>query len=352
MVSSRHPQSQTTTMRFEKTQDLLRLAFEMQGAAEGLSLGDIMEMFGVKRRSAERMRDAVCALFPEATFTDSDDGFRRWRIPVRRTGGSFPISTEELTVLSAAAKRLQQDGRGDEAKLLEGISAKLRTLLRPESLRRFEPDLELLMRSEGLALRPGPRPKISTEVVRELREAIKGSEPVRIDYLSRSSGNVSRQEVHPYGFLYGNRHYLVAFNTNEEVRDYRLFSLANIRKVERLGGQYVRDEAFDLDAYAARSFGVYQEEPVDVVWRATGDAVADARDFLFHPTQTVEEQPDGSLLIRFRAGGLLEMCWHLFSWGGGIEVLEPPELVSMVRRQLRDLRAAVPVAKKGDNAGP
>ena len=37
-------------------------------------------------------------------------------------------------------------------------------------------------------------------------------------------------------------------------------------------------------------------------------------------------QPDGSLLVRFRAGGLREMCWHAFEWRGDLEILEPPEL--------------------------
>jgi hypothetical protein len=42
-------------------------------------------------------------------------------------------------------------------------------------------------------------------------------------------------------------------------------------------------------------------------------AAPDARKFLFHRTQTTEEQPDGSLIVRFTACGLSEMCWHLFT---------------------------------------
>ena len=55
-------------------------------------------------------------------------------------------------------------------------------------------------------------------------------------------------------------------------------------------------------------------------------AIADAQTGLFHPTQTQEDQPDGSLIARFRVGGLCEMCWYLLTWGGRIEVLEPEEL--------------------------
>lgn len=41
-----------------------------------------------------------------------------------------------------------------------------------------------------------------------------------------------------------------------------------------------------------------------------------------------------SPIIRFRARGLLEMCWHLFTWGGAREVVEPPELVRMMDEHL------------------
>jgi len=45
----------------------------------------------------------------------------------------------------------------------------------------------------------------------------------------------------------------------------------------------------------------------------------------------MEEQPDGSLTVRFRAGGDLEMAWHLYTWGNQVEVLEPKNLADMVR---------------------
>ncbi len=66
-----------------------------------------------------------------------------------------------------------------------------------------------------------------------------------------------------------------------------------------------------------------------MVWRFTPDNAPEARRFLFHPTQQMEDAPDGSLIVRFRAGGMLEMCWHLFRWGDQVEVLEPEALRGM-----------------------
>lgn len=322
-------------MRYEKTESLLRLAFEMQGSAEGLSLADIMQCFAVSRRTAERMRDAVLRVFPQADERRGDDSLKRWRIPSERGIVPTPVTADELATLRAARLRFERESLNEQAVQLAALEAKLRSLLAPAALNRIAPDYEALVEAEGLALRPGPRPRIAPAVIRDLRDCIKACETVRLHYRARNSGALSRQAVHPYGFLYGNRHYLVAFNTNPEVGDFRLFSLANIKRVERSGEHFRRDETFSLDDYARRSFGVFQEEPVEVVWRVAAEAAGDARDYLFHPGQRIEEKDDGSLLVSFRAGGLLEMCWCLFTWGGAVTIVEPKELATLMRRQLR-----------------
>ena len=87
-----------------------------------------------------------------------------------------------------------------------------------------------------------------------------------------------------------------------------------------------RPRDFDLDAYAARSFGAYQEEPYDVVLRFIPEMADEVAAFQFHPTQTMTREPDGSTIVRFRGGGLREMVWHLFTWGEAVRIIAPEEL--------------------------
>jgi predicted DNA-binding transcriptional regulator YafY len=141
------------------------------------------------------------------------------------------------------------------------------------------------------------------------------------------------QTVHPYGFLYGKRHYLVAWSELDAAKDFRNFALSNIERVELLDQTFARKRDFSITKYAERSFGVFQEKPVDVVWKFTPKAAEDASEFLFHPTQETERLKDGSLVVRFRAGGLLEMSWHLFTWGNEVEIIKPKRLASMLREQ-------------------
>ena len=59
----------------------------------------------------------------------------------------------------------------------------------------------------------------------------------------------------------------------------------------------------------------------------------DASTFLFHPGQSVNANGDGSVTVRFEAGGIDEMCRHLFTWGESVTIEEPAHL----RRRLAEL---------------
>ena len=61
--------------------------------------------------------------------------------------------------------------------------------------------------------------------------------------------------------------------------------------------------------------------------RSAADRAAEWR---FHPRQTTRRLEDGSLEVRFEAGGWLEMAWHLYQWGNSVEVVAPEALRRMV----------------------
>jgi predicted DNA-binding transcriptional regulator YafY len=317
-------------MRYEKADNLLILALEMQAARSGWSLQDIQERFGVGRRTAMRMRDAILRIFPQADEVMIDGRTKRWRIPPGTLNRLVDFSADELADLETAIRILERDNMEDQARSLENLLAKLKAGMKPEVSRRVEPDLEALLEAENLAMRPGPRPRNRTFVLEELRNAIKGCQVVTIKYKTRSTGQVSQRKVYPYGFLYGHRHYLVAYNLRKNEEGFRLFSLPNIHKVEATSEYFERDESFDLDEFARASFGVFHDDPVDVVWKFSPRAAPDAKDFIFHPDQKLEPQKDGSLIVKFKAGGQLEMCWHLFAWGKYVEVLQPESLANML----------------------
>ena len=79
-----------------------------------------------------------------------------------------------------------------------------------------------------------------------------------------------------------------------------------------------------------------------MVWRFSPAAAETAKEFMFHPTQEVTREADGSLLVRFIASGHLEMAWHLYMWGDAVEVVAPERLRDMVGRHRRGDFPALP----------
>jgi predicted DNA-binding transcriptional regulator YafY len=302
-------------MRYGPAEQLVGLMLELGAAHAGLGLADIMERFGVSRRTAERMLAAAGRLLPLEELDAWEDRRKRWRIK-RLPAVLSALAVDELAALQLAATGFDRDGLLGQAAALRTLEAKLRAALAASEASRLAPDLEALAEAEGFALRPGPRQQIAAPVFDTLRYAVKARRKVRIDYRYRGSGRTGYQTVHPYGFLYGSRHYLVAFSEAPRAQDVRMFVLINITAATLLEDRFVPRADFSLKVFAERSFGVFQESPVRVAWKFSPRAASDARTYVFHPNQTVTDLPDGGVLVEFTAGGLREMCWHLFTWGG------------------------------------
>ncbi len=322
-------------MRKEPATRLLHLARLFAANPTGIGLDEIATRFAVTRRTAERMRDAIAEVFPQLEEVEGEWP-KRWRLPSGLSSIFREPLAEELAALRGLAKRLEHEGIKDSADLLESLASKIEASLKPARRATLAPDVEALLEAEGFASRPGPRPVIAPQVFALIREAIMAGRRIAFDYLSETAEAPGYREVVPYGLLYGHRIYLIAaFPWANEPVPYRLDRISNLRLSDTTG---IRPSEFNLDAYAARSFGVYQEEPYDVVLRFMPEVAAEVATFQFHPTQTLQREPDGSTIVRFQAGGLREMAWHLFTWGDAVAVIAPEPLTAMMLNCLDDSR--------------
>jgi predicted DNA-binding transcriptional regulator YafY len=312
------------TMRYAPAERLLRLARHLAGTRTGLTLDEMATELEVGRRTAERLRDSLVAMFPQMDWWDDEERVRRWRLPGSALVGVIELRAEAVAAIETAARECDARGEDNRAALLREASTTLRAVMRPDALRQAEPDIAALMEAEGIAMRPGPRPTIAAGVLSTLRRAILGMQLVVVRYANPDSVEPAARILCPYGLLYGGRGWLVAHV--DQLPEMRLWRLNRIVSVDLLDRSFSRREDFSLQTYAAQSFGTFQEEPSDVVLRFAPEAADDAASWLFHPSQRLEEESDGSLTVRFRAGGTREMSWHLFTWGTAVTIVAPTEL--------------------------
>jgi predicted DNA-binding transcriptional regulator YafY len=179
-------------LRYEKLETLLRVALDMRGNAEGLSLSEIERDYGVSRRTAERMRDAIERVFPQMEQANPGELPKRWRIRAGALSNLIGISAEELAALNTAVGLVRREAMAEPLARLETLSSKLKAMIHPDAARRIGPDLEILAEAEGMALRPGPRQTIASDIIAELRHAILACKKVQLHYRARSTGTLSR----------------------------------------------------------------------------------------------------------------------------------------------------------------
>ena len=326
MVGAIPRREQHSGMRYKPSQRLLRLALMLAGTRTGLTLNEMAFNLQIGRSTAERLRDSLAELFPQLDHWDDEERKRRWRLPGGALAGVAEPRPESIAAVEALARECLSRGEDDRATLLRDAATTLRALMRPTALLRAEPDIEALMQAEGIAMRPGPRPKLDPAILPTLRRAILEVRLVVVRYGGHGIEEPATRVLCPYGTLYGGNGRAWLVGHVEGLSEMRLWRLDRIVSMDLLDRCFNRQDSFDLNSYAAQSFGVFQEEPIDVILRFTSESAEDAAGWLFHPSQTLEYEQDGALLVQFTAGGLHEICWHLFTWSVAVEVIAPAAL--------------------------
>ena len=328
-------------MRHDKAAMVIDLARRLAASAEGLSLDEMARDMGVSRRTAERMRDAVFMLFPTVEEV-SDPPSKRWRIRGGLSAFEQAPTATEMLELTKAATALRAAGEPARAAALEALERKLKAAMRSTTLNRMAPDLEALVRAETIAVQAGPRPSADEAMLTAIRGAILAQQPLGFTY-SRPGAEPRRRSVAPCGVMFGRANYLVA--ADRETGRIQTFRLDRMSHVAAQAGGAIPPPDFDLNVFASQSFGIYQDEIEEVVLRIAPEGAAEARGWRWHPTQTFEDQPDGSVVVRFRASGMRELAWHLFTWGEQAVILAPERLKAVMAGELAAAERALDAAR-------
>jgi predicted DNA-binding transcriptional regulator YafY len=104
---------------------------------------------------------------------------------------------------------------------------------------------------------------------------------------------------------------------------------------------------FKLDDFIDDSFGVHVSKgpPQHVVIEFSKERATYARGRVWHRTQVVEEQRDGTMRLSFTCRNLAPVVSWVLGWGPHARVIEPPELVDMIVDDLDGARGHYPARK-------
>jgi predicted DNA-binding transcriptional regulator YafY len=186
--------------------------------------------------------------------------------------------------------------------------------------------------------------------IKTLVEAILRRRRCQISYRSPAAPALKSFEYDPYRLLSvaDGLYCLGKTSTHTEIT---MLAVERLNSIRVTGTTFTVATTFEPERYAQEAFGVIWDEPIDVAVRFWQDQAPYVAERIWHPSQSVELQADGSLILRFRAGGQFEIVRWILGWGDAAEILAPSGLRDHVRTVLCSAAAGYGVIFPATKAG-
>ncbi len=315
-----------TKPRYSRVSDIIELATYMASRVQGITIKDIMQKYNVSRRTAERMRDSLLNIFPQIIeIDDVQDGQKHWGFADYSIKELISFTPKEIANLGILQNRTTNKELKEElGKTIDKIKS-----LQIKKQISIQNNIELIMQTEGYAIRQMPQYHIDNDIILTIRDAVRNSIKVKCTYHNK------KRILEPLGMIYGEKIYLLA---KEEAKGGEIYTylLHKLSDASLTNEKFARGD-FNLKEYSKRSFGVYFGEPLNVKLKFDKDIADEVLNYNFHPTQKTEQQTDGSVTVKFKASGDKEILWHVFKWGDNVEILAPKKLKNEYTKILKSI---------------
>jgi len=294
---------------------------------------DLAEEHGVTERTIRRDIEALQdAGFP--LYDDRIDGRKVWRLVggyKQRLTQSFTLA--ELSALFFSKNLLSFLGGSPFAQDLESAFVKIREALPSKSI----PYLGRVQ--ELFSTRPDPWKDYSKkqDIIANLIDATLHQRQVRIAYFSFNSRRTKTYTLDPYRLVYYHGG-LYLYARAHEYAEVRTFAIERIQKIEVLESEFEVPPDFNVSEYARGAFGIAGGKPEAVVVAFDAAMAAYIRERVWHESQTLEDKPDGTVVLRM----LVSPGGELRSWIKGflphVRVLQPASLRDEIAGDLEEAR--------------
>ena len=178
--------------------------------------------------------------------------------------------------------------------------------------------------------------RFDPQVFQTIQRAINESRSVKIDYVAASTGEwTNNRKIDPLQLArYGGTWAVVAWcHLRQDMRD---FALSGIDRVQPCDPKaeiafFCPPKSFDPEVYFHDRFSALSGNSLHTVrLLVESDRSVYFQRKRYHHSQHIEAETDGRIIVSYRVQGLAEMRSFAQSWGIGVTVLEPSELVEII----------------------
>ena len=216
--------------RYSRISDIIELLTLMQSRVLGITLTDIQNVCGVSRRTAERLRDALIYGSAQIDEIETDSKEKHWGFIGSYMNEIISFTPDEIATVESVKEGLAHD---DKKQALDKVITKLKALSRKQ-ISKIEDTIELVLKSEGVAVTQKPSHRVDVQMLNIIRQAIKENRKIRCKYSGKN------KLLAPYGIIYGSNAYLIGVEANHtnpyvyllhKFSDVRMWSTTNFASI-------------------------------------------------------------------------------------------------------------------------
>ena len=240
-----------------------------------------------------------------------------------------PLTTTELMSIHMSRDILRVFEGTIFQESMESLFSKVRASLPPETIRY----LDNIAANVSVGFGPHKNYQVLKDLVATLSDATAKRNQVEILYGALSTGEELRRRVDPYQVWAMNGSFYLIGRCH--MRDaVRTFAMDRIKELTVLNEIFAFPEDFSLEDYLQTAFRVMTGPPevVRVWFRESAAQVIKER--IWHPSQEIREQEDGSLVVTLKVPINYEVISWILGFGSASQVLEPVSLRSRIQGEL------------------
>ncbi|MDQ2995486.1 MAG: WYL domain-containing protein [Chloroflexota bacterium] len=314
--------------RFERVDDIER---KLARRPEGYTTGELAREYGVDPSTIYRDLGVL-----ESRGTGLVKHGRRYILDHRTSFHLLKLNNDEALALYLAARLLSRHSDEHNPHVVKALE-KLADALGAKS-----PLMAGHIARAAAAVRIRRVRREYVEALEVLTQGWAEGRKVRLRYRSYSKDETTERTFAPY-FIepsgIGYACYVIGF---DELR-----GALRTLKVERIHESRLTDEhftvpsSFDPQQLLASAWGVIwrDEGEIEVTLRFAPAVVRRVKESVWHPSQRIEDLPDGACLFTVRLGSTLEFKPWVRQWGSAVMVISPQafrdEIVAEVREMAR-----------------
>ena len=314
--------------RLKKTERMMKIWILLSNNPPGYTAKELAGRFEVNERTIYRDLTALGTDINVAVYNDQ----KRWKIDEKRFLPPIRFTLPEaLNIFLTSRLMLNYSHRYDPN--VDATFTKLSLVLPPPLAEQVRKTMDWMQKL--------PKDEKYLRILATVAESWVSQRQLKIMYQPLAAEKPTERVIEPYYIepaSFGHASYVIGYCHLKKA--IRTFKVERIESANLTAEAYTIPSDFDANKYMASSWGIVVKDEIKTVKLKIVDPeiIRIMTETIWHPSQTLKKQKDGSTIMTFMINGTYEFYSWILGWGEKIEVLDPPEIRERIIKTVEAMR--------------